>query len=160
MNENMQSGEPLGLTDAYAVTGGTEIEQTNNLHPIIRVPRYSVRLGGQMVYADSPQALRAAIEDFERATQERAKRKAAAVAQEAPQTTPKRVARTAPRAASVEAPDADLAVLQAFIAQTNERIRQAYEQEARTALLARHAAIEIELRQQDDEEALTALEIG
>lgn len=135
-------------------------EQTNNLHPIIRVPRYSVRLGGQMVYADSPQALRAAIEDFERQAQERARKKAAAVAQEAPQTTPKRVARSAPRAASVEAPDADLVALRAFIAQTNERIRRAYEAEARSALLARHIALEIELRQQDDEEALTALEIG
>lgn len=135
-------------------------EQTNNLHPIIRVPRYSVRLGGRMVYADSAHALQAAIEDFERQAQERARKKAAAVAQEAPQTTPKRVARSAPRAASIEAPDADLVALRAFIEQTNERIRRAYEAEARSALLARHIALEIELRARDDEEALIALEIG
>ena len=135
-------------------------ELSGNLHPVNRVPRYSVRLGGRMVYADSAHALQAAIEDFERQAQERARKKAAAVAEEAPQTTPKRVARSAPRAASIEAPDADLVALRAFTEQTNERIRRAYEAEARAALLARHIALEIELRARDDEEALIALEIG
>ena len=115
-----------------------------------------MRLGGEMVFVDSPQALQAAIDDFEQQTQERARRKGDAVAKTAPRTTPKAVARSAPRASVVEAPEVDKAALAAQMAATNARIRAAYENATRAALIARY--MEIELRVQDDEAALMALD--
>lgn len=128
-----------------------------NLHPLNRIrSRYAVRLGGDLVFVDSPQALQAAIDDFERQTQERARRKGEAVAKTAPKTTPKAAARSAPRVSVVEAPEVDKAALAAQMAATNARIRETYENATRAALIARY--LEIEMQVQDDEAAIMALE--
>lgn len=129
------------------------------MNPIRRVSRYSMRIGGRLVFADSPKALQAAIVEFEREAQERARIKARAVAAETPQAAPKKVARSAPRLTIVDAPQADLTDLRAEIDAANERIRELYEQEARAALLA--VAIEADLRARaaDDEAAIVALGI-
>lgn len=126
--------------------------------PTRRISSYSMRIGGWMVYADSPQALQAAIEEFEDKAPERAKSKAKAVAAKTPQIAPKKVGRSAPRLSIVDAPQADLVHLRAEIAAANERIRQLYEREARSALLAAAIEVDMRVRAADDEAAWIALE--
>ena len=145
-------------SDTAAIVGTTVAATVAvNLHPLNRArSRYAVRLGGEMVFVDSPQALQAAIDDFEQQTQERARRKGEAVAKTAPRTTPKAAARAAPRVSVVEAPEVDREALAAQMATTNARIRAAYENATRAALIARY--LEIEMQVQDDEAAIMALE--
>lgn len=144
--------------DTAAIVGTTVAAAVAvNLHPLNRArSRYAVRLGGDLVFVDSPQALQAAIDDFEQQTQERARRKGEAVAKTAPRTTPKAAARAAPRVSVVDAPEVDREALAAQMAATNARIRETYENATRAALIARY--LEIEMRVQDDEAAIMALE--
>jgi hypothetical protein len=114
--------------------------------------RYAMRIGEDMFYADSVQALEAALEDFEREAEQRAKRKAQTAT-----GTPKQVARKARRVRVVEVPEPERETVKQLVSQSNKRVRELYESEARLEMIARYMELEIAARQMDDDAAIVAL---
>lgn len=139
--------ESLGLADSYAVTGGTEVVERRRGAPIgppLRTWRYAARIGGRMVYADTRQALQAAIADFEASVPSRAEKKA--------QKAGKVVVRRLPKVQVVEAPAEERIEVQAQARAANDRIAAEY-LSALQAQIAIRAAME-----RDDMEAMIALD--
>ncbi|MCD6674849.1 MAG: hypothetical protein LT106_18605 [Burkholderiaceae bacterium] len=118
-------------------------------HPLgVRVYRYSMRIGGRMVYADTPQALQAAIAEFEASIPVRAEKRA--------QKAGKVVVRRLPKVQVVEAPADERADVLATARAANDRIAAEY-LAALQAQIAIRAAMEAAER--DDMEAITVLEL-
>jgi len=138
--------EQISVGDGYTVTGGTEVEQRRGAPAgsPLRIWRYSARIGGRMVYADTQQALQAAIAEFEDSVPARAEKKA--------QKAGKVVVRRLPKVQIVEAPEEERGQVQAQAQAANDRIAAEY-------LAALQAQIAIrEAMERDDMEAIMVLE--
>lgn len=113
--------------------------------------RYSIRLGRDLVYADSPQALQAAIAEYEASLAKQAKARAARLAKEKPAASPKSIRRKLPRIAVVEA-QGEAEQAREYAREANARIRALHEAEMLSALIA----VNLELVE-DENAALAAL---
>lgn len=150
------------VTDAAAATDATT-DSLAGTAPVAGVRkragptrpyRYAMRIGEEMFYADSVQALEAALDEFEREAEQRAKRKAQTAT-----GTPKQVARKARRVRVVESPEPERETVKQLVSQSNKRVRDLYESEARLAMVSRYMELEIVARQMDDDAAIVALSI-
>ena len=111
--------------------------------------RYAVKLGRDLVYVDSPQALQAAIREYESYLEQQAKEKAQRLARERPRASARVITRRLPKVEPVDVEDAEVAVQ---AQESNERIREMYKMQMRAALIA----VNLELLA-DEEAALAVL---
>lgn len=111
--------------------------------------RYAVKLGRDMVYVDSPQALQAAIREYEGYLEQQAKEKARRLARENPVASTRVITRRLPKVEPVDTADVET-VVQAQ--ESNQRIRAMYKQQMLSALIA----VNLELLA-DEEAALAVL---
>lgn len=158
VSDNQAIEVPAGALTLTAYAPGVEVSGAEEVRTrrggvAHRPYRYVARLGGQLYFSDSLEELEAALDAFEQQAQPRAKKKA----QARTGTTPKQVARTAPKVQAVEVPDADRERVAQMIAEANRRVRELYEAEARLAMIGRYIELEMIAREMDDEAAVVAL---
>lgn len=132
--------------DEYAASGGTPV--VTKRRGAGGSPRgYVARIGGRLVYADTLQALQAAIAQFEASIPARAEKKA--------QKAGKVVVRRLPKVEVVEAPAEDQGATRAAAQAANERIAAEYIAALQAQIAIRAA---MEAAERDDMEAITVLE--